>query len=70
MHWLSTNIQRRIETLAAVNVEIDQARETLAEIEETTLGRDAAGDRRGALRGAAGRHAGLSGLGPWAGGLP
>ena len=38
MHWLSTNIQRRIETLAAVNVEIDQARETLAEIEETTWG--------------------------------
>ena len=61
MHWLSTSIQRRIETLAAVNVRIEQARETLAEIEETTWG-DAAQDRRGAVRGAAGRLAGLSAL--------
>ena len=38
MHWLSRSIERRIETLAAVNVEIEQARETLAEIEETTWG--------------------------------
>ena len=38
MHWLSTSIQRRTETLAAVNVRIEQARETLAEIEETTWG--------------------------------
>ncbi len=38
MHWLSTSIQRRIETLAAVNVRIEQARESLAEIEETTWG--------------------------------
>ena len=38
MHWLSTSIQHRIETLAAVNVEIEQARETLAQIEETTWG--------------------------------
>ena len=34
------------------------------------LGSPAAGDRRRAVRGAAGRHAGLSTLGPWAGGLP
>ena len=38
MHWLSTSIQRRITTLAAVNVDIEQARETLAQIEETTWG--------------------------------
>ena len=38
MHWLSRSIERRIETLAAVNVEIEQAQETLAEIEETTWG--------------------------------
>ena len=38
MHWLSTSIERRIETLAAVNVQIEQARKTLAEIEERTWG--------------------------------
>ena len=38
MHWLSASIERRIETLAALNVRIEQARETLAEIEETTWG--------------------------------
>ena len=38
MHWLSRSIERRIETLAAVNVEIEQARVVLAEIEETTWG--------------------------------
>ena len=38
MHWLSTSIQRRTDTLAAVNVCIEQARETLPEIEETTWG--------------------------------
>ena len=38
MHWLSRSIERRIETLAAVNVQIEQAQETLAEIEETTWG--------------------------------
>ena len=38
MHWLSRSIERRIETLATVNVQIEQARETLAEIEETTWG--------------------------------
>ena len=35
MHWLSTSIQRRITTFPAVNVEIEQARETLAQLEET-----------------------------------
>ena len=38
MHWLSTSIQSRIETLAVLDVRIDQARETLAEIEDTTWG--------------------------------
>ena len=38
MHWLSASIELRIETLAALNVRIEQARETLAEIDETTWG--------------------------------
>ena len=38
MHWLSVSIQSRIETLAVLEVRIDQARETLAEIEDTTWG--------------------------------
>ena len=52
MHWLSGSIERRIETLAALNVPIEQARETLAEIEETTWGvtlREIDGDRYVAL---------------------
>jgi len=36
MHWLSTRIQSRIETLATLHVRIEQGRETLAEIEDTT----------------------------------
>ena len=38
MHWLSTEIQSRFETLAALAVRIDEGRETLAEIEDTTWG--------------------------------
>ena len=38
MHRLSASIRNRIETLALLEVRIDQARETLAEIEETTWG--------------------------------
>ena len=38
MHWLSASIQSRIETLAALKVQIEQARETVAEIEETSWG--------------------------------
>ena len=38
MHWLSTGIQDRIETRAALDVQIEDARATLAEIEETTWG--------------------------------
>ena len=40
MHWLSRSIERRIETLATLklNMRIEQARETLAEIEETIWG--------------------------------
>ena len=38
MHWLSASIQGRIETLATLDVQIEDARETLVEIEETTWG--------------------------------
>ena len=38
MHWSSAGIQHRIETLAVLEVRIDQARETLVDIEETTWG--------------------------------
>ena len=38
MHWLSVSIQSQIETLAVLEVRIDAARETLAEIEDTTWG--------------------------------
>ena len=38
MRWLSASIQSRIETLAALKVQIEQARETVAEIEETSWG--------------------------------
>ena len=38
MHWLSASIESRIETVAVLNVNIKQARETLAELEETTWG--------------------------------
>ncbi len=38
MYWLSASIQRRIETLATLEVQIEHAHETLAEIEETTWG--------------------------------
>jgi len=38
MHWLSTNIQDRIETMATLEVWIEDARHTLAEIEDTTWG--------------------------------
>ena len=38
MHWLWRSIELRIETLAALNVRIEHARETLAEIEATTWG--------------------------------
>ena len=38
MHWLSASIQSRIETLAVLDVRIDRARDTLAEIEDTTWG--------------------------------
>ena len=38
MHRLATTIERRIETLAAVNVDIERARGTLAQLRETTWG--------------------------------
>ena len=36
--WLSPSIGTRIETLATLKVQIEQARETVAEIEETSWG--------------------------------
>ena len=38
MHWVSTSIQRRIVTLAVLNIDIEHARETLDQLEETTWG--------------------------------
>ena len=38
MHWLSASIESRIETVAILNVRIKQARETLAQMEQTTWG--------------------------------
>ena len=52
MQWLSRSIQDRIETLAEVNVRMERARETLAEMEETTWGvtlREISGERYVAL---------------------
>ena len=36
MRWLSANIEDRFQTLAILNVDIEQARETLTHLEETT----------------------------------
>ena len=52
MRWLSRSIDTRFETLAEVNVRIVRARETLAEMEETTWGvelREISGERYAAL---------------------
>ena len=38
MHWLSTRIQARIETAAALGSDIEESRETLARIEADTWG--------------------------------
>ena len=38
MRWLSASIETPIETLATLKVQIEQARETVAEIEETSWG--------------------------------
>ncbi len=38
MHWLSMRIQARIQTAAALDVDIEEARQTLARLEETTWG--------------------------------
>ena len=52
MHWLSRSIDSRLETLTEVNVWIERARETLAEMQETTWGvelREISGERYVAL---------------------
>ena len=38
MHWLSASIESRIRTVAVLNVNIKHARETLAQMEQTTWG--------------------------------
>ena len=38
MHWLSTSIERQLKALAILNVDIEQARDTLTQLEETTWG--------------------------------
>ena len=38
MQWLSTRIQARIQTVAALDLEIEEARQTLARLEATTWG--------------------------------
>lgn len=52
MHWLSRSIDARFETLAEVNVRVERARETLAEMQEATWGvelREISGERYAAL---------------------
>ena len=52
MHWLSRSIDSRFQTLTEVNVRIERARETLAEMQETTWGvelREISGERYVAL---------------------
>ena len=52
MHWLSRVIDSRFETLTEVNIRIERARETLAEMQETTWGvelREISGERYVAL---------------------
>ena len=57
MRSLWTTIEQQIKTLAALNVDIKEARTTLPRIEANDVGRDAAGDLRGAVHGAAGSRA-------------
>ncbi len=61
MHWLSRSIDSRFETLTEVEVRIHRARETLAEMHDTTWGvelMEINGDRYAALpAGAPGRPA-------------
>ena len=52
MYWLSRSIDSRFETLTEVNIRIHRARETLAEMQETTWGvelREIRGERYAAL---------------------
>ena len=62
MRSLWTNIEEQINTLAALNVDIKEARTTLPPIEANDVERDAAGDLRGAVHGAVGRRAEQSSL--------
>ena len=51
-HWLSRIIDSRLKTLTEVNIRIERARETLAELQETTWGvelREITGERYAVL---------------------
>ena len=48
MHWLSTRIQARLQTAAALDLDIEEARQTLAQLETDTWGialREIGGER-------------------------
>ena len=74
MHWLSARIQSRIETAGALEFRIEQARQTLARIEEGTWGitlREIEGERFVVLpTGSLDRPPWTVRLGPCAVGLP
>ena len=62
LHWLSTRIEARIETAAALDLDIGEATPDPGAARDGHLGDRASGDRGGAVRGAAGRRARLSAL--------
>ena len=66
MRRLSTSIEQHLQALAILNVDIEQARHTLGQLERTTW----RVDRRRAVRRPAGCLAGQSALDRWAGSLP
>ena len=50
MRWLLSPIHARIDALAVLRLDIQEASGPLESLEEATWGRDAAGARRGAVR--------------------
>ena len=70
MHWLSASIESRIRTVAVLNVNIKQARETLAQLEETTWGVTLNGRSTGSGSWCCRPARWTIRPGEWAGGLP
>ena len=62
LHWLSTRIQARIQTVAALDLDIKEGPPYPGAARSDHLGDRAPGDRGRAVRGAAGRLPGLSAL--------